>query len=164
MTCPQCFVGLCKKHLLQDSGKRSKDLLDQKKKLDSIHSKIINEKLAELQGAFGSSGTSDREQATYREAQEKERLKAEKRPSKVLKGDAAMFAASGMNGSTMQIMMGLKDDGGEEDGESDDGSGGRGKAKKKKKDKKSKKTQKGTQGAAVTVRFFLIEMNPSCLC
>lgn len=36
-------------------------------------------------GAFGSSGTSEREQASYREAQEEERAKAHNRPAKMLK-------------------------------------------------------------------------------
>jgi hypothetical protein len=69
MQCPQCFVGLCRQHLLQDSGKRSqgildqvlnnkyvssllskgKYLVDQEKKLNAIHSKLIQQRLDELQ-------------------------------------------------------------------------------------------------------------------
>jgi len=145
--CPQCFVGLCQKHRLQDSGKRTKDLMEQKQKLNEMNSKLITDKLLQLQGAFGSSGTSDREQQAYRERLASERAKAEARPRQELRGDARSLAASGMNGSTMKIMMGIEDDG-SGDSASDSDRKDRKKHKKhskkhsKKESKKSKKKDK----------------------
>jgi hypothetical protein len=54
--------------------------MDQEKKLNALHSKIIDDKLRELQGAFGSSGATDVEQRAYRDEQTKERERAQKRP------------------------------------------------------------------------------------
>jgi hypothetical protein len=100
--------------------------------------------LAELAGAFGSTGTSDREQEAYRKAQQAERHKAEKRPRAELKGEAAALAATGMNGSTMQIMRGIVD--------SDDESGSDGGGKRRKKDKKVKKDKKSKKDKKVKKR------------
>jgi len=131
-TCPQCFVGHCKVHPLQDSGKRKQGLKDQEKKLNSLHDKLIQNRLNALQGAFGNSGTSEKELSSYRETMIEERERAEKRPRNTLSGEAAQLAASGMNGTTMQLMMGIDDDDTDDD-----------KRKKKKKEKKrSKKKEK----------------------
>jgi len=152
--CPQCFVGHCKKHPLQDSGKRKQIIMDQEKKLGSIYDKMIQDKLREAAGAFGSSGTTDREQAAYRERMMSERDRAEKRPRKELKGGAAELAASGINGTTMQVMMGIGSD--SDDGDDEGGGGKRKRKEKKSKDPKkdSKKGKKVGGLAGVFRRFF----------
>ena len=73
--CPECFVGHCKKHPLQDSGRRKATLLDQQKSINSKNLKLIQDRLREHQAAFGSSGTTDREQSAYREQQMRERAR-----------------------------------------------------------------------------------------
>jgi len=142
--------------------------MDQKKKINDLHSKLIGDKLKQLQGAFGSSGATDAEQRSYRDEQARERERAEKRPrgestrlfalkpyleganiyrpfslflaAANMSGDAASLAASGMNGSTMQIMMGI--DG---DDDVDEKSKKRHKKDKKKDKKKEKKKEKKRQ-------------------
>ena len=117
--CPQCFVGLCKKHPLQDSGKRTASLMEQQKSINSKNLKLIQDRLREHEAAFGSTGTTDREQSTYREQQMRERARAAKRPRAAMSKNAGQLASGALNGSTLQLMMAQSDD--EDDGFSKDG-------------------------------------------
>ena len=145
--CPQCFVGLCKKHPLQDSGKRTASLMEQQKSINSKNLKLIREHEA----AFGSTGTTDSEQSTYREQQMRERARAAKRPRAAMSKNAGQLASGALNGSTLQLMMAQSDD--EDDGFSKDGRQTTRNAsldesersrKKRKKDKKMSKKEKKT--------------------
>lgn len=103
-TCPQCFVGLCKRHPLQDSGQRRSNLLAQEKTLNKLHSSLVKEQLSRLQSKFGNAGTSRSDLQSYKDEMGQQRRKAEARPEKEMTKEERRLAGTALNGHTLHIM------------------------------------------------------------
>lgn len=134
MPCPQCFVGHCRTHPLQDHGKRKDGLLSQVKTLNSLQSTFVKDKLAKMQSKFGVHGTSDKDLAGHRRELEQDRRRAERKPQKSLTKEQREIAATALNGNTLLIMQKMLPE--NEDTEA------RRKRRKKKQLKKEKKRAK----------------------
>ena len=137
--CDNCLAKLCKKHPLQDHGARAREIKDkslEKKSaaMASFGDRIKNqiEKMQKNLDGDGAMEEVDEEGMRYKAMMEAERERASKKKRTLTAEEEAYALTSGLNPSTMKMMMGGSDEDSDEDSDDSDSDDGSSKKRKRK--------------------------------
>ncbi len=108
--CTSCLQGICRRHPLQDHGKRMADIKSKigsnyKENLSKTSTQLIQEEIDRLKAA--SRGTEDEDILEYKASMEKERKFAEKRDRKLFGSieEERLSKTGKLNPSVISLMM-----------------------------------------------------------
>jgi hypothetical protein len=109
--CGQCFVGHCKRHPLQDHGARERAIRakvpNQAENLKKAYDALMKKQAG---SAMEPGGSSHAEQQAYRDQQERDRAKAEKRSNKLTKEQQDKAKDMRLGGHLIGMMLDSDDD------------------------------------------------------
>ena len=146
--CDGCLQRMCRRHPLQDHGRRANDIksklnstVDEKSRLSKSYNELIRAQITKLENQ--QKGTSEDDINSYRQQMDSEREKASKKKKrKMSDGEKELALNSGLHSSILSAMMEHSDEEeGEDEVSSSDDEEHRS-SKRQKKEKKEKKEKK----------------------